>query len=134
MRTCTVRLECNIAKRLRHYEGKCRNLHGYRHAIEVTFADPKGGDMVADFYAIRQGLQDWLDEHWDHNIILNEEDKPLGEAISGHTGQAIFYLNEEPTAENLAAYVKETLCPQLFPDLTCSKVRFYDTENAWAEV
>lgn len=136
MRTCTVRLSFHVASRLMHHEGKCGQLHGYRHLAEVTFASKDAGaDMVADFAMLRDALGGWVMEHWDHNAILNMEDKKLGSAIEAETGQAVFYFPGDPTAENMAEYLMEDVCPTLFPpEIRCIRIRLYDSEEAFVEV
>jgi 6-pyruvoyltetrahydropterin/6-carboxytetrahydropterin synthase len=136
MLSCTVKLEFNAAKRLLEHEGKCRFLHGYRYGLEATFTGPKGKDgMVLDFYAIKAKLGQWVEKNWEHNVILSMEDKALGKAISNLTGQKVFYLASDPSAENMAIFLKEEICPKLFgKSVRCSAIRLYDTPDAWVEV
>ncbi len=136
MRTCTVRLSFHVASRLMRHAGRCAQLHGYRHLAEITFssADPNS-DMVADFGMLRETLGGWIMERWDHNVILNIEDRKLGAAIEAETGQSVFYFPGDPTAENLAEYLMEDVCPALFPpEVHCIRVRLYDSEDAFVEV
>lgn len=131
---CTVKLEFSAAKRLLNYKGKCNHLHGYRHAIEVCFTGDQDADLTVDFYILKEKLGNWLNKEWDHNLLLNQEDSDLGNAISSATGQSVFYFTGDPTAENMAKYIKEYVCAELFPDVICKSVRVYDSENAWVEV
>jgi len=139
MLAITVKIEFAAAKRLLGYEGKCAFLHGYRHAIEASFSAENLNDagMAVDFYAVRKLLQDWVDENWDHNLILNAKDKELGDSIEKITSQKIFYLAENPTAENMAEYLFQKICPELIKDyigLKCVKLRLYDNPGAWVEI
>ena len=135
--TCIRRIEFDAAHRVMEHEGKCKHLHGHRYALEAHFAaaalDALG--RVVDFGVIRQRLGAWVDANWDHTTILYNKDKALGKAISEHTGQAIFYLPANPTAENMAAYLMEHVCPALFADLPvrCTRVVLYETPNCWVE-
>ena len=136
--TCTRRIEFDAAHRVSGHEGKCRNLHGHRYAVEATFA-ATSLDMVGrvvDFGVIKDKLGGWIDENWDHTTILYAEDQSLGTSIESYTGQKIFYLTENPTAENMAHYLLHTICPQLFGHLplTCQRLRLYETPNCYAEV
>jgi 6-pyruvoyltetrahydropterin/6-carboxytetrahydropterin synthase len=105
--------------------------------VEATFAaqalDRIG--RVVDFGVIREKLGGWIDAHWDHAAILHEADRALGAAIAKETGQEVFYLPDNPTAENLARYLKETVCPQLFAGLSaaCTRIRVYETPNCYAD-
>ncbi len=134
MQSCTVTLSFSAAKRLPDFDGNCKHVHGYGHKIEVTFA-PKGsdGDLVVDFYKVKNVLGQWIDGHWDHTILLHEKDKSLGNLIAQHTGQTPFYFDTSPTAENLAKFLCTQICPELLPQVICIKVRVYDNPEVWAE-
>jgi len=136
--TCTRRLEFDAAHRVMQHESKCKHLHGHRYVLEATFTadalDAVG--RVVDFGVIKEKLGAWIDGHWDHTTVLYEKDKPLGEAIAGQTKQTIFYLPSNPTAENMAAYIFEVVCPDLFKasGLRCTGVVLHETPNCKAEV
>jgi 6-pyruvoyltetrahydropterin/6-carboxytetrahydropterin synthase len=135
--TCTRRIEFDAAHRVMGHEGKCKHLHGHRYAIEATFAAQKLDTLgrVVDFSVIKEKLGAWIDAHWDHTTILYEKDKKLGDAIDSITGQKIFYLPSNPTAENMAEYIVQQICPQLFKDsdVKCIGIRLYETPNCYAE-
>lgn len=136
MITCTRRLEFDAAHRVMRHESKCRNLHGHRYAVEVTVTAPEldGLGRVVDFGVIKERLGEWIDREWDHQTILWEEDKALGTAIEAETGQKIAYLPMNPTVENLAKYLLETVCPALFaPPLVVTGVKIWETPNCSAE-
>lgn len=136
--TCTRRIEFDAAHRVAGHEGKCKNLHGHRYAIEATFAATSLDTLgrVVDFGVIKERLGNWIDDNWDHTTILYDKDQSLGSAITNQTGQKIFYLPSNPTAENMAEYLLHTLCPSLFAELpiTCKIIRLYETPNCYAEV
>jgi len=134
--SCTRRLEFDAAHRVMEHESKCRNLHGHRYVLEATFSAGKLDSLgrVVDFGVIKERLGDWIDTHWDHTTILFDKDKALGDAINGQTQQTIFYLPANPTAENMAAYILEKVCPDLFKEsgLTCTAITLYETPNCKA--
>ena len=136
--TCTRSIAFDAAHRVMGHEGKCKHLHGHRYTLEATFAaralDTVG--RVVDFAIIKELLGTWIDEHWDHTTILFDQDKPLGKAISAITGQKIFYLPANPTAENMAEYLFSQICPELFASMPieCVRVRLYETPNCYAEL
>lgn len=131
--TCIRRVEFDAAHRVLEHESKCKNLHGHRYAIEASFKaenlDALG--RVVDFGLIRELLGSWVDENWDHTTILHEKDVVLGKNISDVTGQKIFYLPANPTAENMAAYLLEEVCPKLFDGrgVRCTSIKLYETPN-----
>ena len=135
--TCTRRIEFDAAHRVMEHESKCKHLHGHRYVVEATFAidalDSVG--RVVDFGVVKTLLGGWIDENWDHTAILFDKDKALGKAVSDVTGQKIFYLPSNPTAENMANYLLRTVCPALFKDqhLTCARIRLFETPNCYAD-
>jgi 6-pyruvoyltetrahydropterin/6-carboxytetrahydropterin synthase len=133
--TCTRRIEFDAAHRVMEHESKCRHLHGHRYAVEATFAakDLDKLGRVIDFGAIKETLGAWIDAHWDHATILSEKDRALGEAIAAKTGQIIFYLPANPTAENMAEYLLKEICPKLFEGVRCTRIRLYETPNCFAD-
>lgn len=137
MITCTRRIEFDAGHRVRLHESKCRFLHGHRYAVEASFTAPDLDALgrVVDFGVIRERLGGWIDEHWDHAAILHQDDRALGDAIAAQTGQTVFYLPGNPTAELMADYLLRTVCPALFSDraITCHRIRLYETPNCYAD-
>lgn len=137
MISCTRKIEFDAAHRVMLHESKCKYLHGHRYVIEATFAaealDTVG--RVVDFGEIKTVLGGWVDATWDHTTILNEKDRELGEEIARQTGQLVFYLPTNPTAENMAEYLLKIVCPKLFAGrpLHCTKIRLYETPNCYAD-
>ncbi len=135
--TATRKLEFDAAHRVKRHESKCKNLHGHRYVVEVTAEAPELDALgrVVDFGVLKEKLGTWLDENWDHETILWDEDKILGDAIAAETGQPIFYLSENPTAENMAKYLLREVCPKLFEaPLKIVKITLRETPNCWVEV
>lgn len=132
----TRRLEFDAAHRVKLHESKCRNLHGHRYVAEVTFTAPELDALgrVVDFGEIKEKLGNWIDTNWDHQTILWDQDATLGAAIQQETGQPVYYLPGNPTAENMAKYLLETVCPRLFAaPLKAVKVKLWETPNCSAE-
>lgn len=138
MITCTRRIEFDAAHRILNHESKCKMLHGHRYALEATFAAYDLDDLgrVIDFGEIKKILGDWIDENFDHNTILSKYDVELGEKIASQTGQRIFYLAENPTAENIAKFLFEKVCPIIFAEknVKCTAIKLYETPNCYVEV
>jgi 6-pyruvoyltetrahydropterin/6-carboxytetrahydropterin synthase len=132
---CTRIIRFDAAHRIVGHSGKCRRLHGHRYVLEATF-DSNFLDelnMVVDFSVIKEKLQGWIDINWDHNTILSLEDKTLGNAIEDSTGQKIYYLHHNPTAEGMAYYILHKVCPLLFDEIkiTCVSIKLYETPNCY---
>ncbi len=138
MITCTRRIEFDAAHRIINHESKCKMLHGHRYCLEATFvaADLDNLGRVIDFGVIREVLGGWIDDNFDHNTILSIKDKKLGEKIAEITGQKIYYMAQNPTAENIANYIFAKICPKLFADknVKCVALKLYETPNCYANV
>lgn len=137
MISCTRRIHFDTAHRVMEHESKCKYLHGHRYVLEATFHAPELDALgrVIDFGVIQQRLGGWVDDNWDHNTVLHEKDRPLGDSIAAVTKQSVFYLPVNPTAENMAQYIFAVICPQLFQDsgLSCTRIRLYETPNCYAD-
>lgn len=137
MITCTRRIEFDAAHRVMNHGSKCKMLHGHRYAVEATFAAKKLDQlgMVIDFGIIKEILGNWIDSNWDHNVILNSQDKKLGDEIANITQQKIYYMNCNPTAEEMANYLLTKICPKLFSEyhIDCLEVKVFETPNCYAK-
>lgn len=136
--TCTRRIEFDAAHRVMKHESNCKMLHGHRYVVEATFSSDHLDNLgrVIDFGVIKEILGQWIEDNWDHNTILNIQDKELGDQISKITGQKIYYLNSNPTAEEMADYLIKEVCPKLFSNhkISCTKIKIFETPNCYAEV
>lgn len=117
---------------------KCGSLHGHR-GIAVVYAQ---GDLdslgrVIDFSVLKERIGGWVDEFWDHTTILYREDLELISAISPVKAyKPLFILPTNPTAENLAQYLLDEVCPKLMEGtgIEIVKVQMWETPTSCAEV
>ncbi len=138
MISCTRKISFDAAHRIMNHESKCHNLHGHRYIAEASFSAKELDELgrVIDFSVIKEKLKGWIDANWDHNTILHKDDKELGESIAKILNQQVYYLPYNASAENMAKYLLEEVCPNLFADedVKCVKIRLHETENCYAEV
>lgn len=159
------RLEWDSAHRVLHHESKCAHLHGHRYTAIITVQAPELDALgrVVDFSVIKGLVGKWVDDNWDHNILLHPEDPllktlriadaqatrfqvagqgkaatPVSDSVFGNGKKPfIFPKDTNPTAENIA----QVLCGRaqfLFDTSGAShirvgKVRVYETPNCWAD-
>lgn len=138
MITCTRRLEFDYGHRVFKHESKCRHLHGHRGVVEVTALADKLDSLgrIIDFSVLKQKIGTWIDENWDHNMILFKDDIEAIKAVeSVREGKSPFVTDWNPTAENLARYLLETVCPKVLEGtgVKIVKVKFWETPNGIAE-
>ncbi len=135
MRTCTRRLEFDAAHRVMEHESKCRNLHGHRYVAEVT-CGAKGLDKlgrVIDFGAVKAVLGTWIDERWDHGMIVHRNDHEIIQ-LCKQAGWRVYEMRANPTAENLAEELFRLGTEMLWPlGIAIERVRVYETPNCWAD-
>lgn len=109
------------------HEGKCRHLHGHNYRIHFYCASNGLDDLgrVFDFSEVKNRLCNWLEENWDHKFLVWEKD-PLITTLHGlmnngeydrtgereHFNQSLVWLPFNPTAENLADYLLNTIAPK----------------------
>ena len=135
---CTRRIEFDAGHRVIGHEYKCKYLHGHRYILEVTARANELDSLgrVVDFGVLKSVIKGWVDENLDHNVILHHKDKSLGDLIEKETGQKVYYLKANPTAENIALHIKCDIIPILFTknSFDIVKLRLYETPNAYIEV
>lgn len=104
------------------HEGKCVGLHGHNYRIHFTCVPEKALDAIGrviDFSVIKTHLCEWLENSWDHRMLLWEEDPLLrylpSFALEGleEIDNSIVTVSFNPTAENMAAYLLHKVGPML---------------------
>lgn len=137
----TRKIEFDAAHRVIGHSNKCKYLHGHRYVLEITVYTKKlcSLGMVVDFGILKSVIKEWIDFNFDHNTLLSIEDRELGEYISNYTKQKVYYLKSNPTAENIAIYLKKEILPKLFQqhnidqDFVIEKIRLYETPNCFVD-
>lgn len=134
------RLRFCAGHRLFGHESKCAYLHGHNYRVDVEVVAAGGAATVddvgriVDFSLIKARLLGWLDAHWDHAFILFAEDEGAIAAVRASRPSKLFLLPWNPTAENMARYLLEVVCPGVLSDLgiVARKVAVWETEEACA--
>ena len=124
--------------RLVGHEGKCQNLHGHNYICEIYVTGKKQDEIgrVIDFKKLKNVVNDWIDENWDHTFVLWEKDENGLEAIRSSKPHRIYELDSNPTAENMALHMLHKICPKILKDTgaTAYKVRLWESLETCAEV
>ena len=123
--------------RLHRHGGKCEFFHGHNYVAEfyVTGQETDSVGRVIDFSVLKTRFKGWIDEHWDHGFLLSREDEN-GIAAARMVEPCRYYvLPFNPTAENMARYLLEKVCPQLLEGtgVIATKVVIWETAEACAE-
>ena len=94
------------------HESKCRHLHGHNYRIHFTCSAAQLDELgrVIDFGVIKELLCMWLEEHWDHKMMIYDED-PLLPSLQELVPEDLVVVPFNPTAEAMAQYLVETVAP-----------------------
>lgn len=139
MVSVTRKIEFCAGHRVVGHEGKCKQLHGHQYTIFVFMVSETGLDTlgrVIDFSVIKNRLGKWIDQNWDHGMILFSEDGDAIKAVATIPDHKSFLLPANPTAENIGKYLFEEICPMVFTglDLKVVKIEVHETPNCYATI
>jgi len=105
--------DISMGHRVVGHESKCRHLHGHNYRIHFVCSaselDPLG--RVIDFSEIRDRLCMWLEEHWDHRMMIWSEDPLLPEFQRLVPGD-LCIVPFNPTAEQIAIHLVSVVGPE----------------------
>lgn len=95
------------------HESKCANLHGHNYRVHFH-CEAEQGELdevgrVIDFSVIKSTVCEWLENNWDHRMLLWNND-PLKERIR-LLDKTVVAVDFNPTAENMADYLITHVCP-----------------------
>ncbi|NLF71179.1 MAG: 6-carboxytetrahydropterin synthase [Candidatus Anammoximicrobium sp.] len=123
--------------RLHRHEGKCQYFHGHNYVAEfyVSGEETDAVGRVIDFAVLKNRFKGWIDEHWDHGFLLSQEDENGIAAARLVQPSRVYLLPFNPTAENMARYLLERVCPPLLAGtgVRATKVVIWETPDACAE-
>lgn len=159
----TRRFRFDAAHRVHGHPGKCQYLHGHGYMAEVSIYASQLNHlgMVFDFGIIKDLIGGWIEERWDHNVLLHSDDV-LARMFTSSGGVVWDGLNQvspsqlfagkspfimpchapNPTAENIARVLLETsveiiqhYCEAAEDQIVIgvSNVRIWETPNCYAD-
>lgn len=105
--------DISMGHRVVGHEGKCRHLHGHNYRFHFTCVGEGLDDLgrVIDFGIIKERLCYWLEEHWDHKMMLWAED-PLLADLKRLVPEDLVVVPFNPTAEEIARHMVEVVAPK----------------------
>lgn len=142
--TATRRLQFCAGHRVHKHESKCANMHGHNYVLHFSARTrerraPQLDSLgrVIDFSVMKDRLGSWIEHKWDHGFLYFAQDLEMVALFEGVLGAHKHYrLPTNPTAENMAQYLLEEICPKLFADtdIEVFKIVLHETENCSVEV
>lgn len=109
--------------RVVNHESKCRHLHGhnYRCHFSITANALDSLGRVIDFGVIKSKLAMWLEDNWDHKMLIWEKD-PMLPALMEVSSDSIVVVPFNPTAEQMAEYLVRFVGPKQLRGTGCTLV------------
>lgn len=151
--TAVRRIQFCAGHRVHKHESKCAHIHGHNY-VAYFHAHGDGLDKIGrviDFSVLKEKIGGWVDTYWDHGFIYYEKDYELAKLFIKYSIQVnnetavnydavlnnhkSFALPYNPTAENMAQYLCEVVCPEVLAGagVEVFKVVLWETENCYAE-
>lgn len=135
--TIMRRIKFCAGHRLFEHGGKCEHFHGHNYVADifVTGDTVDSVGRVLDFADLKARTKGWIDEHWDHSFLVFEKDLNAISALQAVQPCRLFKMPYNPTAENMARYLLEEMCPQVLEGTgaRATSVRIWETDEAYAE-
>lgn len=121
-------VETCTGHRLMDYKGLCGNLHGHNYKwiaeVAATVESPKFG-MAIDF-SLLKGYLKRMTDIFDHAMVLRDDDPWCTDFQEAP--ERLVLLNVNPTAENLAQLVADSLS-NVFPFAEWVNVELWETSK-----
>lgn len=135
--TIMRRIRFCAGHRLFKHGGKCEHFHGHNYVadffVEGDEVDSVG--RVLDFADLKARTKGWIDEHWDHSFLVFDKDQNAIDALEVVKPSRFFKMPYNPTAENMARYLLEEMCPTALEGsgARAVRVRIWETDESYAE-
>lgn len=131
------RIKFCAGHRLFQHGGKCEHFHGHNYVADffVTGDQVDAVGRVLDFAELKARTKGWIDEHWDHSFLVYEKDYNAIDALEAVKPARLFKMPYNPTAENMARYLLEQVCPEILlgTGARATAVRIWETDESYAE-
>jgi 6-pyruvoyltetrahydropterin/6-carboxytetrahydropterin synthase len=134
----TKEFKFEMAHALYGYDGLCANIHGHSYKLWVTVkgevknenGHTKDG-MLMDFTDLKSIVKPEIVDKYDHSLVLNANSPHADLDLS--TFNKVYYLNYQPTSENLVLDFANFIQKQLPDGVDLLKVVLSETVSSFAE-
>ncbi|MFO0923076.1 MAG: 6-carboxytetrahydropterin synthase [Pirellulales bacterium] len=131
------RIKFCAGHRLHQHGGKCEHFHGHNYVADffVQGDQQDAVGRVVDFAELKTRFKGWLDEFWDHSFLIHVDDLNAKQALEMVKPSRYFVMPYNPTAENMAKYLLEEVCPKILVGTggRAVRVRIWETDESYAE-
>ena len=135
MITCTRQVHFCAGHRVYGHENKCAHLHGHNYTVQIEAHGKLDGiGRVIDFSVLKEKIGGWIDRMWDHGFLLWNQDHEALDVMRGMKHQRVYPMRLNPTAENIAAFLLEVVCPDELAGtgVIVKKITVWETPNCYA--
>lgn len=124
------------AHRLVGHEGACQYLHGhnYRALVTVRADGLDNVGRIIDFSMMKSIIGKWIDDNWDHKVILSVNDPAYKDIADWCKDGAPYVMKCNPTAENMASELMVKCRGAFAYPIELTSVTLYETETSYATV
>ena len=134
----TKEFKFEMAHALYGYDGLCANIHGHSYKLWVTVkgevknenGHTKDG-MLMDFTDLKSIVKPEIVDKYDHSLVLNANTPHADLDLSAFN--KVYYLNYQPTSENLVLDFANFIKEQLPDGVVLLKVVLSETASSFAE-
>lgn len=134
--TIMKRIKFCAGHRLHRHGGKCEHFHGHNYLADFYVSGEQMDEVgrVIDFSVLKTRFKGWIDEHWDHGFLLSQFDDNGIAAANMVIPSKVYVMPSNPTAENMARYLLEEICPPLLEGtgVAATKVVIWESEESFA--
>ena len=134
----TKQFKFEMAHALAGYDGLCANIHGHSYRLWVTVIGKVKNDsehvkngMVMDFSELKHIVKSTIIDKYDHSLVLNANSEHVNIDLSAF--DKVYYLNYQPTSENLVEDFAQTIQARLPEKCSLFKVVLSETQSSFAE-
>lgn len=116
--------DISCGHRVYGHESKCAHLHGHNYRIHFVIEAPVLDSVgrVIDFSVIKTLLCEWLEQNYDHKMLIWEKDPLLHELAKLDPG-GIIQVSYNPTTENIAKHLVENIAPLQLSGTGCRLIK-----------
>ena len=134
----TKEFKFEMAHALYGYDGLCANIHGHSYKLWVTVkgevknenGHTKDG-MLMDFTDLKSIVKPEIVDKYDHSLVLNANSPHADLDLSAFN--KVYYLNYQPTSENLVLDFANFIQKQLPDGVDLLKLVLSETVSSFAE-
>ena len=134
----TKEFKFEMAHALYGYDGLCANIHGHSYRLWVTVkgeAKNENGHtkdgMLMDFTDLKSIVKPEIVDKYDHSLVLNANSPHADLDLSAFN--KVYYLNYQPTSENLVLDFSNFIKEQLPDGVDLLKLVLSETASSFAE-